>query len=162
MKAVYKGETIFIDYEDLTYLLSKNWSIARKPNSSYLIHVATQTYFHRSIMVCPDGYDVDHINRNGLDNRKENLRIVLRRVNLQNAPARSASGYKGVSPYRDKWRAAIVFNGTQIHLGVHKDATIAATHYDMAAIYLYGGFCAVNFPERMEEYLNQLKRLEKN
>jgi len=55
-------------------------------------------YIHRLVMGFPEGMDVDHINGNGLDNRKENLRVCSRSQNSMNKKLRSDSttGYKGV------------------------------------------------------------------
>tara|TARA_R100000995_G_scaffold71191_1_gene39828 strand:+ start:267 stop:914 length:648 start_codon:yes stop_codon:yes gene_type:complete len=58
----------------------------------------SQAFVHRLIMGFPEGMDVDHINGNGLDNRRENLRVCTRSQNAMNKKLRSDSttGYKGV------------------------------------------------------------------
>lgn len=77
--------------------------------------------FHRLIMDAPMGLDVDHINRNTLDNRKSNLRIATRTQNLHNtdAPKHNKSGHKGVCwyPPYNKWRAYISLNRKMQTLG---------------------------------------------
>ena len=76
---------------------------------------------HRVITKCPKGKQVDHINGDGLDNRKANLRICTVNENNKNAKMRkdNKSGYKGVSwyPNRHKWRCVIFVNKKQIYLG---------------------------------------------
>ena len=79
---------------------------------------------HREILGLPrifDGRMVDHIDRNGLNNRRNNLRIVNHAENMQNRPshAGSSSRYRGVywDRSRQKWRAKIVLQGKTIRLG---------------------------------------------
>jgi len=66
-------------------------------------------YLHRVIMNCPHDKQIDHINHNPLDNRKENLRICTRRENALNRgrPKNSSTGYKGVHRYKDKYKAVV-------------------------------------------------------
>lgn len=71
------------------------------------------------------GVIIDHINRNGLDNRKNNLRITSNADNVRNSrrPITNTSGYKGVAFHKPtkKWRAYITVFGKQLHLGLFKD-----------------------------------------
>ena len=75
-------------------------------------------------MNTPNGFDTDHINSNGLDNRKSNLRITTRTGNLLNMndpiPKNNKSGFRGVSWHKksNKWRAFISVNRKQISLGL--------------------------------------------
>ena len=126
---------------------------------------------HRVVMDAPKGMDVDHINGNGLDNRKENLRICTRSQNCMNQrlKSHSRSGYKGVQydpiqrykytskktgittvkeyklskPYR-----AYVGNGKGGHitLGYYATAEEAARVRDKKALELHGEFVYLNFP----------------
>ena len=94
---------------------------------------------------------VDHINGNGLDNRKENLRHVTCSVNTQNRNRgpMSKSGYRGVVQCRDKprWYAKIKVKGKTIHIGTYDCKIKAAKAYDLAALKYFGEGCFVNFPE---------------
>jgi len=69
-----------------------------------------------------DGYQVDHINHQTLDNRKENLNVVTNRQNQQNQENQKpkSSKYPGVSWHKasKKWRADITIDGKQKHLGL--------------------------------------------
>jgi len=106
---------------------------------------------HRQIIHVPEGYVIDHINGNGLDNRKANLRPATVAQNAWNSKKRNPrSGYKGVCFDKDKglWRAAIVCNRKRIHLGYFKDKTTAAKAYDKAAKKYHGQFASLNFPRR--------------
>lgn len=81
--------------------------------------------FHRIIMDCPDDKVVDHINRNALDNRKSNLRIVTTSENNQNIPAQknTISGIRGVTwdKHKDMWKAAARIDGKTKFLGLFTD-----------------------------------------
>lgn len=77
---------------------------------------------HRMILDAPAGMDVDHINHNPLDNRKENLRLVTTSQNLQNrsgAMTTSKTGVRGVSrcSFTGKYRAVLGLGGRYIHVG---------------------------------------------
>lgn len=99
---------------------------------------------HREVVGAPAGAIVDHINRNSLDNRKENLRICTAAGNAQNARVRrdNKSGYKGVSwVNRDRcWRANISISGKTIRLGSFRSAEAAHEAYKEASIRLHGEF----------------------
>ena len=91
---------------------------------------------------------IDHINRNGLDNRRANLRLATVAQNAWNSKKRrSCSGYKGVcyDKAKRRWRAAIVHHGRRIHLGYFKDKIPAAKAYDDAAKKYFGQFARTNF-----------------
>jgi hypothetical protein len=77
-----------------------------------------------------DPRQVDHINRDKLDNRKANLRIVTEPENLQNKPAYkgSTSTYRGVSRYRDgrRWIGQAQLDGKKVYVGLFEDELEAA------------------------------------
>ncbi|MEK6291064.1 MAG: HNH endonuclease [Paraburkholderia tropica] len=85
-------------------------------------------YLHRAIMECPEGYEVDHINGDPLDNRRANLRIVLRKQNAQNISAvRGRAGHRGVeSNVWGRFMARAQCNGKRVYLGVFATAEEAA------------------------------------
>jgi hypothetical protein len=106
-------------------------------------------HLHREIIGAPAGMYVDHINHNGLDNRRANLRLATRFQNARNRPKTNkatSSKYKGVS-YRagnDKWSATIFADGKNVHLGHFETEIEAARVYDDAAREHYGSFAALN------------------
>ncbi len=92
----------------------------------------------------------DHINRNPLDNRRENLRKCTRSQNVWNTgPKPGTSRYKGVH-YKEpnkKWQAQITYKYKKIYIGVYDREKDAAKAYDLMALRLFGEFAYLNFPE---------------
>lgn len=104
---------------------------------------------HRMILSAPDGVPVDHINRNGLDNRRENLRLCTQSENMANrGPEKdNALGLKGVSwdKVNKKWRAQIRWHGKSKAIGRYNSPEEAARAYDAAARELHGEFAWTNY-----------------
>jgi len=92
----------------------------------------------------------DHINGDGRDNRKANLRAATHRQNVWNTKARGKSKYKGVWQVKGsgKWCARIKVNGRQRNLGRFDDEVEAAKAYDRAAKEECGEFARLNFPPK--------------
>jgi hypothetical protein len=89
---------------------------------------------HTVIAGTPKGKDTDHLNGDGLDNRRENLRAVTHRENLQNLHIKKSSKYPGVywNKQVKKWRVRIVVAGKRPHLGYYEDEETAGIIYAMA------------------------------
>jgi len=105
---------------------------------------------HRQIIgKIPIGKEVDHINHNGFDNRRCNLRICSRSQNAKNSKIRknNTSGYNGVTfdKRAKKWRAQIWKDNCRIHIGLFEDKKIAARAVDKKAVELFGEFAVLNF-----------------
>lgn len=139
-----------IDQADAELVLASLWTIARRWNSLYAMrqYRPGQTSYLHTLLT---GFDrTDHINGNGLDNRRANLRSASREQNAQNSTAHAGarSPYKGVSWHkcRGRWRATIRRDERNRHLGYFPDETLAARAYDEAAREAFGRFAAVNFP----------------
>ncbi len=160
MKTIHArmGQEIIVDNEDYQGLNQHAWNVSKGRNVYYARRKSPkingkQTAFllHRVIMVAKTGESVDHINQNGLDHRKENLRICTNRENQQNARIRkdNVSGYRGVNLDRGtgKWKAQIRAKGKRIYLGLHATPEEAAQAYDNAAVANFGEFAHLNFPK---------------
>ncbi|MBN1362949.1 MAG: HNH endonuclease [Sedimentisphaerales bacterium] len=104
-------------------------------------------------MKAPKGMVVDHIDGNGLNNRRSNLRLCTPQQNQWNrcvSRARLQQGlFKGVHHRTDSGKpcARITYRGKTLHLGVFDTAIEAAKAYDRKAIELHGEFAYLNFPE---------------
>jgi hypothetical protein len=107
---------------------------------------------HRWLMNYPTGRFVDHRNRNGIDNRRSNLRLATVSQNAMNARVvKGVSAFKGVTlERRGRWRARIKIDGVRHSLGQFSTALEAANAYDVAALRIFGEFAAPNFPERFK------------
>lgn len=92
------------------------------------------------------GEQTDHINRDWLDNREENLRLATKTQNCRNRGLfrNSASGLKGVSSSYRKYRARITVDGQTINLGLFETAELAAFAYNLAAVQHFGEFAQLN------------------
>lgn len=105
-------------------------------------------YMHRVLLSTPKGFETDHWDGNGLNNRRANLRVATHHQNQGNRkPTRHSSRYKGVFACRrsGNWRAAIVLNGKQFRLGHFSTQKGAALAYDKKAVELFGEFAKTNF-----------------
>ena len=103
-----------------------------------------QVYLHKLILT--DACRVDHKNRNGLDNRRENLRYVTQSQNNMNRSKNtlSTSGYKGVHKNGNSWSASIKIKGKKLHLGTYITKEEAALQYNKAALKHFGEFACIN------------------
>jgi len=160
-----RGKTALIDEidEDLTKLkwctnqfgreTSKVWYALRKgPERD---GKQTSTLMHRVILErilgrkLEKGEQCDHINHDGLDNRRNNIRLATKQENNRNmskSRSNKTSKYKGVYWHadRNKWRARIVINEKSKSLGYFINEKEAAKAYNNAATELFGEFAKLN------------------
>lgn len=110
---------VLIDTNDLARVSKHKWNI----NGRGYVWAKDVGSLHRFILNYNGKLDIDHINRNKLDNRKINLRVTTRTQNNYNQGLRSnnKSGIKGVSwcRFKSKWRAYIWNKGKFISYGYH-------------------------------------------
>lgn len=154
MKEIPVGEfgqlTAFVDDEDFERLSQFKWSVTdgyalrpiKKPNGKW-----TTIRMARDVMQAPRGIEVDHINRNRLDNQKRNLRFATRSQNMMNVAVspRNKLGVKGVclSSNGRSFHAQTKFHGKKISLGHYPTLEQAAEVYRDAVRRLHGEFCTV-------------------
>lgn len=104
-------------------------------------------YLHRIIMNAPDGMEVDHINHNGLDCRRENLRIVSHQQNMRHRRMNHNTNcpYTGVriAGSSGKWTSRIKINGVHLYLGTFDTPEQALRVRNAKAIELFGEFAMV-------------------
>ncbi|MDE2103160.1 MAG: endonuclease [Patescibacteria group bacterium] len=149
------GGDVHIDLCDLMLVDPYNhkWTVIKKGNTKYAVTKILRDgkikniYMHRLILNEPNGV-VDHIDRNGLNNRRANFRVVNSHENWVNSGPRERgkSRFKGVSPYgsNGKWRATIQVHRKWKHIGVFDTKEAAAKAYDHAALLLFGPTAYLN------------------
>lgn len=148
-----------VDDDVFEHLNQFKWHARKRVNTFYayrsirLENKCTQISIHRQILKLSykDGKQIDHIDRNGLNNQRLNLRICTNQQNHFNQRPRknTSSKLKGVSWYKrgGKWQAKIGYNGKQIHLGFFLNEIDAAKAYDRAAQKYFREFSRLNFKE---------------
>lgn len=161
---VYVGSTdkeryAKISPQDAELVLKYKWSVTSTRKYGERLYYARTNVgprnsrkalkMHRLIMNAPDGVHVDHINGDGLDNRRENLRIATAQQNSANSRKPRGcltSKFKGVAWHKNagKWRAYIAVNRGQRHLGLYDDEIEAARAYDAKAREVWGEFANLN------------------
>jgi len=151
-----RGMFALVDDEDFDRISQFKWYAKPHRNTFYACRTKqvrnkkTLTTLHSEILKggCVPRKLIDHINRNGLDNRKENLRLCTNSENQANSGLRKSnrSGFKGVclKKPQNSWEAQIIHNGKTIHLGIFKESADAARAYDKKAIELKGEFALTN------------------
>lgn len=150
-----KGLFALIDKSDVGRLSHWLWSamVRRAPYTPYAMRrqMYKTIYLHRFVVDAPDGMDVDHINGNGIDCRKSNLRVCTHAENQRNYTKTvkpTSSKFKGVSldNNRNLWCAKLKDHGQSIDLGRFASEEDAAKVYDEAARRHFGEFAKLNFP----------------
>jgi hypothetical protein len=160
---------VLYDAEDEDKINKYNWYVSKQQYCFYVrTHIPhpdggftrggrrrqTTLEMHRLVAGTPKGMSTDHINGDGLDNRKQNLRICTTAENGRNRgkSKNNTSGFKGVSWHKNRkiWYVHIRHNKKLMHIGSFKDKEEAARAYDRKAIELHGKFAKLNFP--IEDY----------
>lgn len=146
------GDCLFDD-QDAPQITPFKW-YSRPSTDGRRIYAVTSiagktVYMHRLIL--PTTNDVDHVNRDGLDNRRENLRGATRSQNMANGGSKGGSSrYKGVALMRrvkgDRWGAWIMVNRQNRYLGTFLTEEDAARAYDDAAYEAWGDYAHLNLP----------------
>lgn len=145
-----QGKFALVDDDDFNKLSKYKWCLVNVTNNcKYAVTTikCKQFSMHRVIMnIKNSNIFVDHINRNGLDNRKENLRIVSCSENAMNASIRSdnKSGFKGIywNKLSGKWHTQIWFNKKCIYLGSYDSLNLAKIIRKLGEIEYFGDYAA--------------------
>lgn len=138
-----QGKFAIVDDEDFDFLSQWKWYAHKRPCTFYAERTQiiggkkVKFWMHRLIMATPDGLFVDHIDGNGLNNTRANLRNVLHKQNMVNRSmwrGGTTTGRRGV--YIDKRDgaifSAITIDGKSIHLGRFSSIDAAANAYNLA------------------------------
>lgn len=139
------GLVALVDDEDYEWLNQWTWTAVstHRRNGGYAMRIANSktTLMHRLILGAPEGAEVDHINGNGLDNRRSNLRLATRRQGLANRRRfkNNKSGFKGVQFDKESGKWKLTFRAQ------FDTAEEAAHMYDRIVRILHGEYAKTNF-----------------
>lgn len=143
-----KGKTAIVD-DDLFEELNKyKWLACRRyaaRATHYYINGKRKQkwiFMHKFITNAPDGFEVDHINRNTFDNRKENLRIATHQQNSFNHPGYGNRGVTKVTnrPLKKPFCVRLMFNGKSLYFGYYATLEEAKSVWREKAKEYYGEF----------------------
>ena len=164
-----RGQVAIVDDEDYERISKHNWAV-HPQRAGYAVRKGNKKrgeprtiLMHREVLNAPRDAQIDHINRNSLDNRKCNLRLATVQKNAFNRAkpnVKCTSRYKGVFQRKDQksWSARIKHNDRHIELGRYKEEAYAAAVYNYAARILFGEFRCENEDALIPETLLQSDR----
>ena len=141
-----------VDDDDYDFLIQYKWYGVQQRGENWYAILSSSRYgasrMHRLITNVQKGQVVDHIDHNGLNNQKNNLRVCTMSENCKNTSSRkdSTSKYLGVSFHKmtKKWQASVYNNQTQIYIGLFKNEIDAAKAYNESAKKYHGEFANIN------------------
>ena len=158
-----RGKSAIVDASDYDWINQWKWCADKSKNIWYSHRTIynkeiigkgrfVKVRMHRLIIGAAKGEIVDHINGNGIDNRRENLQICSHSDNIQKGHHRpNQYGYLGVSYSEDctirHWKARISNNGKRYELGHFLTSKDAAKAYDEEATRIHGATAKLNFPK---------------
>lgn len=151
-----QGKVAVVDATDFDLVSMHNWYASKGRGTYYASRKRRcggskkgRIGLHRALLGEPNSH-IDHVDRNGLNCRRSNLRCCTPSQNQANKNGYgSASGFKGVTANGGKWAASICADGCRMHLGRFGSESDAARAYDRAASEYFGEFAWLNFPEEM-------------
>lgn len=145
-----QNQLAVVDAADIAMVSKHRWFAHKNKNSrTYYAHTNTRVAgkmtclrMHRLVCGATGSEEVDHLDGNGLNNTRINLRVASHAENTRNRkrPVSSKSPYKGVSCIRGVWRARIWVNGKNKTLGVFATPEEASLAYFKAAKHFFGDF----------------------
>jgi hypothetical protein len=153
-----KGKFVaLVDDIDFKYLNQFRWYVQKGENTYYAsrkIYYDDRTRhnikMHRFILNTPDNMEIDHIDHNGLNNQRSNIRNCTKSQNAINRKTFGSSEFIGINPFLQKcgkkrYRARLVINGKFISLGCYTNEIEAAITYDISAMIYHKEFAKTNF-----------------
>ncbi len=151
-----QGKFALVDDEDYDSLSENKWCAIRAYDGKRVYSMRTQTkpirkviLMHREILSPPSGLMVDHVDGDGLNNQRSNLRVCTNAENQWNRGKSvfNSTGFKGVTYHKRSgvYQAQIRYMGKSIYIGSFETPEEAAEAYDNYAVNLHGDFSVTNF-----------------
>lgn len=143
-----QGKFAIVDDEDYDWLMQWKWHIKRGSNTFYAVRNGKRPHrqkilMHREIINPPKGFETDHINHRGFDNRKINMRCCTHAQNNRNRLSKF-NRHKGIVQRKNRWYARIWHNCRYIYLGTFSSKNEAIVAYDTKALELNNDFAYTN------------------
>jgi len=147
-----QGRVALVDDDDYERVSQLKWHTQHVRRQWYALASPTHNtniMMHRYLLGCPPGQEVDHINHDGLDNRRRNLRLCTNSQNQANNRKQlrpTSSRFKGVAWYarEERWQAKVKHRGRSFWLGLFDSEEEAARAYNTKAQELFGEFAYLN------------------
>ncbi len=161
-----QGQVALVDDGDFDYINKYKWFVLKGRYTSYArTKIKNKIVAMHGLILDITGTEMfsDHIDHNGLNNQRSNLRVATRSENSKNRTSAGKSKYLGVTLkaqkikyinkngeikvylYPPQWRSRIQVNGKEIHLGYFKTEIDAANKYDEVAKIYHKEFANLNF-----------------
>lgn len=164
-----QNQHAIVDDSDYDWLSQWKWYAFKDGQTFYALRTASRKApgvrkkirMHRIIIDAPNDMEVDHLNGDGLDNQRNNLRLATRSENGRNMrPQNAKSGYKGVykNPIGKTWIAQAHKGNKKHYAGCYLNPVVAALAYDLLAFRIFGSYARPNFPI-VWSYVNHLGSL---
>ena len=151
-----QGKFATVDDDDFDYLSQWKWCARKTDGIFYAVRNESRSvfprktlYMHRLVLNSPTDMHTDHVDGNGLNNTRANLRVCQNSENRRNHKRHSnnSTGFIGVTTRRGRFIAQIFLSGKHISLGSFNSPEEAARAYDIAALKYFGEFASLNFKE---------------
>ena len=150
-----QGRFALVDDADYDYLMQWKWHAAKNYKRFYALRSTWKNkkritiMMHREIMQPPKNLQIDHIDHDGLNCQRSNMRICTLQQNCRNRDVsiNSRSKYKGVAITGKYISATIWIDKKTTYLGRFKTEEAAARAYDAKAKELFGEFANLNFKD---------------
>ena len=140
---------VLVDNDDYDILSNYKWRGRKSHGTVRYAEYGKESITMHGFLITdiPDNYIIDHINNDGLDNRRENLRVIPKKKNAWNRDAYKGRRFKGTAKVTksNKYQARIRYEGKLIYLGSYNTEEEAAHAYDRKAIELFGELANLNF-----------------
>ena len=145
-----QGKVTLVSDEDYAWLAEYSWTYQHDNYATHYYRVGAKVKaicLQNLIMNPPLGYVADHIDGNGLNNQRNNLRVCTPLQNRWNRRPNKGQRYKGAYlKSHGRWYARIQVCGEAMHLGTYDTEEEAAHAYDKAAQKHFGEYAYLNFP----------------